>query len=186
MYLHKTSLVAENLLIRVLKRAKFLISQGFELPGTSPLKFFMEHKIDAFSFSYEVLKRFSYLDDYDIISSVKEWISVDDTVLSELSKMIINRDLLKIEMSNSPFSLNNQVKHIKETSVKFNISEEEAEYFVFADSVYNQAYNIQKQNVQILFKSGEVKDIANASDQANIHALSNKVTKYFICYPKMK
>ncbi len=185
-YLHKTSLVAENLLIRTLKRAKYLVNKGVDLPCTSPLSFFLKHKINASSFTSDILKKFAHLDDYDIVSSIKEWISVEDTVLSELSRMIINRDLLKIEMSTEQYTLKDQISHIREAADKLNISEEEAEYFVFAGSVHNQAYNVQKQNVQILFKSGEVKDIASASDQANIQALSNKVTKYFICYPKWK
>ncbi len=185
-YLHKTSLVAENLLIRTLKRAKYLVSIGEKLPATSPLNFFLKNKINAQSFTDTILKRFAHLDDYDIVSSIKEWIGVEDKVLSELSKMIINRDLLKIEMSNNAFTLNDQKSHIQKVSQKLKITEEEASYFVFAGSVHNQAYNIQKQNVQIQFKNGEVKDIASASDQANIQALSNKVTKYFMCYPKVK
>lgn len=185
-YLHKTSLVAENLLIRTLKRAKYLVSNGEKLPATSPLNFFLKNKIDAQSFTDTILKRFAHLDDYDIVSSIKEWIGVKDKVLSELSKMIINRDLLKIEMSNNAFTMNDQKGHIQKVSQKLKITEEEANYFVFTGSVHNQAYNIQKQNVQIQFKNGEVKDIASASDQANIQALSNKVTKYFMCYPKVK
>ncbi|WP_010180325.1 HD domain-containing protein [Aquimarina agarilytica] len=184
-YLHKTSLVAENLLINTLKRAKYLVENGHQLPAGTVLNFFLTNKIYASSFTGEVLNEFSKLDDYDIISAIKEWISYDDKVLSELSRMLINRDLLKIKLASTPFSeeiINNYNKDLQE---KYKITEEEASYFVFGGSVSNQAYNTQKQNIKLVFKNQKIEDIAAASDQYNIEALSKKVTKYFICRPKV-
>ena len=183
-YLHKTSIVSENLLIRTLQRAKYLVGKGHDLPSGSMLKFFMNNKIDALSFNDEVLNSFSKLDDYDIISAIKEWISYDDKILSELARMLINRDLLKIEISASPFEESLLESHKEEAVKRYNLTKEEADYFVFTNSIANQAYNKEKQNIKILFKNQEVKDITAASDQYNLEALSKKVTKYFICYPK--
>ena len=183
-YLHKTSLVAENLLINTLRRAKDLVSQGHNLPSGTVLKFFLYNPIDASSFNVEVLNSFSKLDDYDIISAIKEWISYDDKVLSELSRMIINRDLLKVEMKTTAFNQEQLTKHKNSVKKRFNLSESEAEYFVFTNTVSNQAYNKEKQNIKILFKDQQIKDITAASDQYNLDALSKKVTKYFMCYPK--
>ena len=183
-YLHKTSLVAENLLIKTLQRAKYLVSQGHVLPLGSVLKFFLYNPIDASSFNAEVLNSFSKLDDYDIVSAIKEWISYDDKVLSELARMIINRDLLKVEISTTAFDVKLLKAYKKSVQQRFNLTESEAEYFVFTDAVSNQAYNKEKQNIKILFKDQQIKDITAASDQYNLEALSKKVTKYFMCYPK--
>ncbi len=184
-YLHKTSLVAENLLINTLKRAKYLVGKGHQLPAGTVLNFFLNNKIDASSFTIEVLNEFSKLDDYDIISAIKEWISYDDKVLSKLSQMIINRDLLKIQLASTPFSNELLDKYNKGLQKKYGFSEEEASYFVFGGEVSNQAYNTKKQNIKLMFKNQKIKDIAAASDQYNIEALSKKVTKYFICLPKV-
>ena len=183
-YLHKTSLVAENLLIKTLKRAKELVSLGHDLPSGKMLKFFMSNKIDGASFDNNVLNSFSKLDDYDIISAIKEWISYDDKVLSELSRMIINRDLLKVEISGKPFNKEVLELHKNKAKKRYKLTEEEAEYFVFTNSISNQAYNKESQNINILYKTQEIKDITAATDQYNLDALSKKVTKYFICYPK--
>ncbi len=183
-YLHKTSLVAESLLIKTLQRAKYLVSQGHSLPSGSMLQFFMNNKIDASSFTNEVLNSFSKLDDYDIISAIKEWISYDDKILSELARMIINRDLLKVEINTEAFDKETiDLQKIK-AQARYGITLEEADYFVFSNTISNQAYNKEKQNIKILFKNQEIKDITKASDQYNLEALSKKVTKYFICYPK--
>ena len=183
-YLHKTSLVAESLLIRVLQRAKYLVDKGIELPSGSVLKFFLCNQIDETSFNDDVLNLFSKLDDYDIIYAIKEWTNSEDFILSKLSNMIINRDLLKIEIQNEPFDKDYILtqKHI--AMLSFSITEEEAEYFVFTNSIFNQAYNKQKQNIKIMYKNRSIEDITSASDQYNLEALSNRVTKYFMCYLK--
>ncbi len=183
-YLHKTSLVAENLLIRVLKRAKELVEQGTVLHCSKPLAFFLENKITAANFSTEVLETFSKLDDYDIISAMKEWATADDYVLRNLCKMIIDRDLLRIKIKKKPFSeakINKQIRKLREID---SISEAEAAYFVFSGEIVNQAYDQNKQNIHIVYKSKKIVDIVSATDQFNLKALSKPVTKYFICYPK--
>ncbi|WP_109301316.1 HD domain-containing protein [Aquimarina sp. AU474] len=185
-YLHKTSLVAESILIRVLKRAKELVENGIKLKASNALTFFLEHKITYENFSTEVLGTFSQLDDYDIVSAMKEWMYSDDFVLSTLSSMIINRDLLKIKIKKKPFESNKKEKHIAKFIEKHKISEEEARYFVFEGTISNQAYHQNKQNINILFKSRKIMDIVKATDEYNLEALSKPVTKYFMCSPKYK
>lgn len=183
-YLHKTSLVAEQLLIRILIRAKELVLNGQELFASSALSFFLKNKVGFEDFNDQVLDIFSLLDDNDIISAMKEWQFYDDFVLSRLSKMILNRELLKIKIMKSPVPAEKIKKHTDLFIKKFKISESEAKYFIFTGKIENQAYNLEKQNINILMKSGKTIDVAKASDQLNIKALSETVTKYYLCFPK--
>ncbi len=183
-YLHKTGLVAEQLLIRVLKRAKELVEGGKKLAGSKNLVFFLENKITAENFTPKILDTFATLDDYDIITAMKEWTSCDDFVLRTLSRMIINRDLLKIKIKKKAFSEEKLDKLTKNYADLNEISMEEASYFIFSGSIANQAYHQNKQNINILYKSKKIVDVVKATDQFNLKALSKPVTKYFMCYPK--
>ncbi len=183
-YLHKTGLVAEQLLTRVLKRAKELTNKGVQLQSSKALQFFLTNEVSLENFDDETLETFSKLDDTDIISAMKEWQYHDDFVLSQLCEMIINRNLLKIKLKNKPITQKLLNSHLQKLIEKYNITREEAEYFVFIDSISNQAYQSKMQAIKILQKSGKVVDIVKASDQFNIKALSKPVTKYYICFPK--
>ncbi len=185
-YLHKTGLVAEQLLTRVLKRAKELHNSGVELSASKALQFFLNNEVTAANFTEATLETFSKLDDTDIISAMKEWQYHDDFVLRHLCEMIINRHLLKIKLKNKPIKNKLLQQHLSDLMAKYNISKEEAEYFVFTDTISNQAYHSKMQAIKILQKTGKVVDIEKASDQFNIKALSKPVTKYYICYPKEK
>ena len=130
-YLHKTSLVAELILTKVLKRAKELTEKGVVLPCSEPLMFFMQHKITMETFDSETLDLFSQLDDFDVISALKGWQKQDDFILSSLSKMIINRDLLKIKLSEEKVP-SEELHHLKERfALENNITLAEANYFIF-------------------------------------------------------
>ena len=185
-YLHKTGVVAEQLLIRVLKRAKELVEEGEELYASSALRYFLTKQIDASNFSEETLDVFAQLDDYDILSAMKEWVHVDDFVLSNLCKMIINRDLLKIKLKKNPVADKKLHSHIEDLMVRHNISEEQARYFVFSGDISNLAYKKEDEKIHILYKNGKITDVVKASDHFNLKALSRPVTKYYICYPKQK
>ncbi|KJJ37446.1 HD domain-containing protein [Aequorivita vladivostokensis] len=183
-YLHKTGIVAEQLLVRVLKRAKQLSAQGVALPASNSLKFFLNNNINLKDFSEKVLDTFSKLDDFDIISAMKAWVSNDDFVLKNLSKMLLNRDLLKVKVKSQPFS-SQKIKEKRNKLVeKYNISEEEAAFFVFTGKLENQAYSMEKDTINLLKKNGKIIDVAKASDQLNLEALSKSVVKYYMCYPK--
>lgn len=183
-YLHKTSLVAEQLLIRVLKRAKELVKKGVTLEASQPLSFFLENEITLEKFNTDSLETFAKLDDYDIVSAMKNWQYHDDFVLKNLCDMIINRHLLKVKIKKKPIKkeIINQRRAI--LIKKHDLTEAEADYFVFTGQISNQAYSQKKQNINILHKNGKVEDIVKASDQLSLKALSKPVTKYYICYPK--
>ena len=182
-YLHKTSIVAEHMLVKVLMRAKELAEKKVELFCTSSLHFFLYNKINKDNFNDMVLGFFSKLDDYDILSAIKEWVSHSDKILSNLCGMIVNRDLLKIEMFDKEVSAKYALEMTMNFMTELNLSEDEAAYFVFKGEISNQAYN-ENQPIKIVNKRGNLEDIVKASDQLNLQALSKPVIKYFICYPK--
>jgi len=150
------------------------------------LMYFLNNKIDIVDFNAETLDIFSQLDDYDIVAAMKQWQFHEDFVLSKLCEMILNRNLLKIKLKNKKIKARSLKKHIDSMMEKYAISEEEAKYFVFTDSISNQAYQLNTKRINILHKSGKIEDIVKASDQLNLKALSKPVTKYYLCYPKVK
>ena len=182
-YLHKTGLVAENMLVNVLKRAKELAEDGVELFSSTSLKYFLYNQISENNFNDETLNMFSELDDYDVLSAIKEWSNHEDKVLSLLSKMIIHRKLLRIEIQQKEFEKSDLDNKIKTVARKLNLSNNEVKFFVFSKKISNQAYQ-QEKPIFILNKKGNIKDIAQASDQLNLQALTTPVIKHFICYPK--
>lgn len=183
-YLHKTSLVAELILMKVLKRAKELTLKGIHLPCSQPLLFFMQNKITLEDFDAQNLDLFSQLDDFDIISALKAWQRQDDFILSTLSKMIINRDLLKIKLSGEKIS-SEEIQELKEKFAQdHNISQSEADYFIFKGKIKNQAYSKEAEPIRIFKKDKTIEDVVEVSDQLNLKSLSKLVTKYYICFPK--
>ena len=183
-YLHKTSLAAEKVLVKILQRAKELTKKGKKLPSSEALQYFLKISIDKKNFTPDVLDLFSKLDDYDVISALKVWCNHSDFVLSTLCKMIINRKLPKVEMHNQKFS-KIYFENIKQNAAKkLSINDEELHYFVFKGEVKNQAYDIVNEQINILHKNGKITDIVEASDNLSLQALANSVTKHFICYPK--
>ena len=182
-YLHKTGLVAENMLVNVLKRAKELAEKGEELYASTSLKYFLYNQINKENFTDETLEMFSKLDDYDILSAIKEWTNHSDKVLSLLSKMIVDRKLLRIEIQKDSFDELQIYKKRDKFSERLGMSKDEANYFVFSQKIKNLAYT-SEEPIFILNKKGKIKDIAKASDQLNLQALTKPVVKHFFCYPK--
>lgn len=183
-YLHKTSLVAELILMKVLKRAKELTQKGIVLPCSEPLLFFMKNKIELEDFDNDVLGRFALLDDFDIVGALKSWQFHEDVILSKLCRMILNRDLLKIKLSSEKFAKEEITQLIETLSSKSNLSLSDASYFIFKGKIKNQAYNKTAEPIHILKKDKTIEDVVEASDQLNLKALSKPVTKYYICFPK--
>lgn len=183
-YLHKTGLVAEKLLGKILKRAKELTLLGEKLPASNAFSYFLKHQVDEDNFNNKNLKTFAKLDDYDVFSAIKEWISHKDVIISKLSESLINRNLPKIILQKEPFSIT-QINEIKQqVKIAFNLKDLELDYFVYHGKIENQAYDATKNNIQILYKNGEIKDVTEASDHLNLQALAIPVTKFYICYPK--
>lgn len=185
-YLHKTVIAAESLLVKIMQRAVFLASTGAELFATPAFRTFLYERPgkEQFFADNRFLTLYSQLDDYDVFTSVKVWCNHEDKILSMLCKQLVNRDLPKIIIQAQPFTGEDIQMRLEEAAQEFGISIEEASYFVYSQSVMNKAYSPEGFNIKVLFRNGDVKDIADASDQYNISALAKPVTKYFLCYPK--
>jgi HD superfamily phosphohydrolase len=186
-YLHKTVIAAETLLVKALQRASYLANIGVDLFASPDFKFFLYEKPGAEQLlkNPEVLMRYSKLDDSDIFLSIKVWSEHSDKVLSDLCAQIRDRHLPKIELKNEePFDQARINELRQKVADKKGISLADSEYYVFTDSVSNKAYSPEGFNIKVLFKDGTTADITAASDQYNISALAKSVTKYFLCYPK--
>lgn len=185
-YLHKTVLCAENMLVKILTRAKELAQSGVSLPASHPLTYFLYNRVDKSTLNEdpEFLHKFCQLDDYDIFSAIKSWSEYPDTILQTLCNWLINRKLLKIELRSQPFEAERIQKLSERLSESMNLTYREAEYFVFTDMASNRTYNINDEKINILFKSGEVKDISSVENALISHTLSTPIKKFYICYPK--
>lgn len=184
-YLHKTVVAAEFMLIHTLRRAKKLVQEGHQLFGSPALKFFMENKVslEEFRTNPEILNQFAQLDDFDIMGAIKVWQFDTDPILSDLATRLVNRKLFKIEISKVPFSEQQIAEKRAEIAKGMNISMEDAAFYVYSDRLSNNAYNQGKQNINLLMKNGTVMDLSLASDNLNISAFTTPVEKWFLCYP---
>ena len=190
-YMHKTVLSSESLLVKILKRAKELAWEGHDLYATPALRFFLYNKLGPDDLFKDgkftpglIAANFTRLDDTDILVSAKYWADDSDKVLSDLSARLTKRDLLAIELQNEPFP-KERVAQLKAQAGKLlELSPEMTEYFVFTNSISNLAYTPEAPEVKILLKSGKTADISAVSDMFDHRFLSERVTKYFLCYPK--
>lgn len=185
-YLHKTVLGAETLLVNILKRAKELSAQGKDLFATPVLKKFLQNNFTKSDFEKDstLLNDFAKLDDTDISASVKTWADNEDKILSLLCQKLINRQLLRVELQSTPFPAAYKNKIIEKVMAKYKFSRKEAAYLIMNDSVNNSAYLASKFKINILMNDGKLMDVAEASDQLNLQKLSQTVTKHYLCYPK--
>jgi HD superfamily phosphohydrolase len=179
-YLHKTVVSAENMLVKIIQRAKERIAFGEHLySGSGPLDFFLSH---AVSDPEEYLKPFSQLDDHDVMSALKLWINHEDKVLSLLSSRLINRQLLKVKLQADPFDKKILESHRARVIRELKLNPEEAEYFVFTGENANTTYNPEDEKINILFKDGEVRDISRVDNALISRSLATAVKKFYICY----
>jgi uncharacterized protein len=185
-YLHKTVLGAESLLVTILRRAKELSLRGEELFATPSLSLFLKNDFTERDFSRkpELLGQFAQLDDNDVITSAKVWAIKGDKILSRLCTNLLNRKLFRVEIQNTPISSSYKKSLSEKVSKAYELTPEESSYFVFTDKVNNSAYNATQHKINILTPGGELEDVADASDQLNLQSLSKTVTKHYICYPK--
>ena len=186
-YLHKTVLSAEQLLIRVLRRAKYLVEQGEEVFASEALQLFLKlHPTEQdFRTKPELLAVFAELDDYDVFFCIKTWTKSKDSILRLLSEKLVKRHLLKIEIQDAAFDANYVDALKQKTKQAYDLTEEEVGYFVFTDEVANNAYNPVFDKISMLYRDGSVVDITKSSDQINTELLSRTIRKYFLCYPKL-
>ncbi len=185
-YLHKTVIGAENLLVNILKRAKDLAEKKIELFCTPALKEFLYNKHGKADFvnNKDLLDAFAELDDNDVMASIKVWAKHKDPVIARMCENIMNRHLFHIELQNQPFKENLIKELTAKVKQEYKLAQNDCSYFVFSGIVANDAYRTDKIRINILFKDGSLSDIAQASDQLNIDVLSRTVKKHFLCYPK--
>ena len=190
-YMHKTVLSSESLLANVLKRAKELAMKGTDLFATPALRFFLYNNIGREDLSDNgvftpgiIASNFTRLDDSDILASAKYWADNSDPVLADLSARLISRNLLSVELQNEPFS-SERLNLLRDRTEKImGIRREMTDYFVYTTSISNLAYAPDSPVVRILLKNGTTADIKSVSDMFDHRVLSERVTKYFLCYPK--
>jgi hypothetical protein len=189
-YLHKTVVSAESLLINVLKRAKELAIAGVPIYSTPALKIFLENNFSPGDFKKNtvvdgktVLDWYSVLDDNDISISIKEWQSHPDLVLSSLAKSLNNRKLFKIQLQTEPVTKKTEEKILEIITRDITGDKALSKYFLMTGEITNNAYNKHNEKILVLDKTGKTKDMQQASDM-NLNALTKTIRKYFLCYPK--
>ncbi len=177
-YLHRTVVSAEQILVRLMLRARALTASGVELFATPALSYFLREQKQV------SLEQFALLDDDDILASAKVWCNNSDRVLSMLANGLVNRKLFSVELANEPFHSDRVTEIRTRVAEKLSLTSEEAAYLVVSDSVSNFAYSDMDDRITIMEKNGNTRDIAEASDILNISVLSKTVRKYFLCYPR--
>ncbi|MET2984977.1 HD domain-containing protein [Aureibaculum conchae] len=183
-YLHKTSLVADYILVKILKRAKYLMRNGKDIECSKSLKYFLAAE-EGFKFDKNQLSTFSNIDDYDIIMALKQWKDNSDAILSSLCTSILDRKLPKIIIQDEEFT-EEQLKTIKDKAVlNSNPTNDNLNYFIDIGIIKNQAYDLHHNSISILYKNGQIKDLTKASDHMNLLALTEPVIKHFAYYPKL-
>lgn len=188
-YLHKTALTSEYMLVKTLKRAKELVQNGGEVFATPALSFFLHHTPSLSELSNNSknpdspINMFARLDDSDVNSAIKVWQRHSDFILSHLSTAIMNRRLYRINVRNVSFP-EKKIDQVAFSIMKrYKIPPEDVHYFLISDTITNSAYSANSDNINILHKNGRVSDIHDASD-INLTGLTKNVKKYILCYPK--
>ncbi|MDG1189315.1 MAG: HD domain-containing protein [Flavobacteriales bacterium] len=185
-YFHKTVVCAEQILIKILQRAKELSRSNIDLVCSSSLKIFLNKKISTSDLTdnTETFTAFTNLDDYDIYSALKEWQYHSDRILSTLSKSIVNRNLFKVKLEDDPLA-NSKLSEIKKNiSEKYALGEEEIDYFFISGEITNSTYKLNDSDINIIYKDNRVADLISSADKSTISALTKNVKKYFYCLPK--
>jgi len=185
-YLHKTVIAGEMILVKLLERAKHLSANGDDLFASPSLNHFLKNEISEVDFFEKDinLKHFTNLDDQDIYAAVKVWVNHPDKILSTLCQMLTSRNLYKVEMGNA-MADQDRIEFLQTAAINLlGIEPSEAGYFVFTDSIQNRAYNAGVGNIKILMKNNDIVDIAKASDLSNLESLQKTVEKYILCYPR--
>ena len=186
-YLHKAVTSAEQMVIRVMQRARDLARAGVPVPGSSCLTYFLGRAVTLAEFQEdsEILNRFVQLDDIDIWGAIKSWVSHDDKILSFLAQSLLNRQLFKIVIRPEPYDEDFQLGIVELIAETFQLPLEDARQLMITGKLSNTAYDPNShETIDILTKLGKVVNVTEASDLPNIRALSQKVQKHYICYPK--
>ncbi len=182
-YLHKTVIAAEQMLVKILERAKELSSEGRNLLGSPCFSYFLKNSIgrNESRDNPRNIELFTRLDDNDIFTSIKVWADDEDQILSSLCTRLITRNLYKVEITNEPPSAE-KINELSEKVIhQFGVAEDDSSYFVFTDTIKNNAYSVGGESSKILMKDGSIQDITNASDNSNLEAWAGTVQRYILC-----
>lgn len=185
-YLHKTAVGAERLLVNLIKRAQYLVRSGETIPCSDSLSLLLHHTytLDDFSENKELLHAFGKLDDYDVWGAIKLWQSSRDPILSRLCTMLLNRNLFRIRLSTEPIQKTDVEKVRLAIQKEWKITKGDAVYLFSYGTVSNEAYLLERNSIQVLMKSGALLDVSQATDLPNIKAMGKIVKKNYLCWPK--
>lgn len=186
-YLHRTTVACEKVLVNVLLRAKYLSQNGKEVFATPALKYFLVNQVDHdFFLSHpEAYDNYKMLDDNDIWSSIKVWAHHEDKILSLLARNLLERKPFRVTVSEEPFDDEQIEKLLQELASRFEVSEEEAHYLMSLNTIQKDMYNIADDHISIRFNDGTIRDIAETSEILNVQLLSKKIRKYYLCYQRL-
>lgn len=185
-YLHKTAVACEKVLVNTLLRAKHLASEGKDIFAPPCLKYFLTREVDGETFrnSPDALLNYEQLDDNDIWSAMKVWAQNDDKILSLLASDMLNRNIFKVEVSSEPIT-EERIAELREQLAKtYGVSIEEAEYLMSVNTIQKDMYDVNEDRISILYKDGMIKDISESSEILNVGLLSKKIRKYYLCYQR--
>ena len=187
-YLHKTTVAFEKMLVNTLRRAKLLAHQGKELFASPALRYFLYNDLDAAFFEAhqeEALRNYGLLDDSDIWCALKDWMSSDDQILSLLATNLINRHIFRVEIHEEPVTQERIDEVLKILMAYYGISREEASYLISVDIIEKDMYDVNDDRIDILYRDGTIRDIADASEILNVALLSKKIRKYYLCFQRL-
>jgi HD superfamily phosphohydrolase len=186
-YLHKTTVAFEKMLVNTLRRAKLLAHQGKELFASPALRYFLYNDLDAAFFEVhqeEALRNYGLLDDSDIWCALKDWMSSDDQILSLLATNLINRHIFRVEIHEEPVTQERIDEVLKILMAYYGISREEASYLISVDIIEKDMYDVNDDRIDILYRDGTIRDIADASEILNVALLSKKIRKCYLCFQR--
>ncbi|MDD7318099.1 MAG: HD domain-containing protein [Prevotella sp.] len=185
-YLHKTAVACEKVLVKTLLRAKYLASMGKEIFAPPCLKYFLTRDVDGMTFrkSPEPLHNYEQLDDNDIWSAMKVWAHSDDKILSLLASDMIGRNIFKVEVSSEPITEERIASLRAQLSRAYGVNIADTEYLISVVTVQKDMYDVNEDRISILYKDGTIKDISESSEILNVELLSKKIRKYYLCYQR--
>ena len=186
-YLHKTAVACEKVLVNTLLRAKYLVMNGEDVFAPPSLKYFLINEVDAdwFNEHEEALHHYEMLDDNDIWSAIKVWMDSHDKILSILATNLVNRNIFQVEVHEHPITEERLTDLRKEISKKTGIDEKDAHYLMNVSVIQKDMYDVNDDRIGILYKDGKIRDIAESSEILNISLLSKKIRKYYLCYQRL-
>ena len=186
-YLHKTAVACEKVLVNTLLRAKYLVMNGEDVFAPPSLKYFLVNEVDAdwFNEHEEALHHYEMLDDNDIWSAIKVWMDSHDKILSILATNLVHRNIFQVEVHEQPITEERLADLRKEISEKTGIDEKDAHYLMNVSVIQKDMYDVNDDRIGILYKDGTIRDIAESSEILNISLLSKKIRKYYLCYQRL-